>query len=228
MTVEDVVARFGSGLPEWSPIAVGVALLAGVVACAVCPCTVPVGLGVASVVGSAETQARKSGFAIALAFFVGIVLNLTMLGAFAGALGAILTESFGRLWTLAMAVLSFGAAIVAFRGPRLDVEKLEALRRPGLIGAFAYGFVFSLGTSAAPLLVLLAIAAGQASTLYGLLLALAFGIGRGLPFLMIGVFAGALMRLGRLSLWRRPIQLFSGCALVLVSLYYARAFASLL
>lgn len=229
MTLESFLQKFGETISNGTFLMVfGVAFLAGIFASAVCPCTLPVGLGMAGVVGASETQSRKSGFAIAVAFFAGIVVNLTVLGALAGRLGAILTESFGRYWALTMAFTSLVAAIIAFRGPRLDVEKLSSLRRPGLAGAFAYGFVFSLGTSAAPLLVLLAIAAGQASTTYGLLLSFAFGIGRGFPFLLVGVFAGALMRVARISLWRRAIQIVSGCALIVVSLYYVRAFVGLL
>lgn len=229
MTLESFLRIFGDTVQHGAFWAVlGIAFLGGIVASAVCPCTLPVGVGMAGVVGNAESQSRKSGFAIASAFFAGIVVNLTVLGALAGQLGSILTESFGRFWALAMAVISLGAAIIAFWGPRLNVEKLAALRRPGLAGAFGYGFIFSLGTSAAPLLLLLAIAAGQGSTLYGLLLSFAFGVGRGFPFLLVGLFAGALMRFARISLWRRVIQFVSGCALILVSLYYVRAFAGLL
>jgi len=229
MTLESFLRSFGDTVPHGAFWAVfGIAFLGGIVASAVCPCTMPVGLGMAGVVSSSETQSRRFGFAIAIAFFAGIVVNLTILGALAGRSGGILTESFGRYWALAMALVSLLAAVVAFRGPRLNFETLAALRKPGLAGAFAYGFIFSIGTSAAPLLVLLAIAAGQASAIYGLLLSFAFGLGRGFPFLLVGLFAGALMRVARISLWRRTIQFVSGCALILVSLYYLRTFASLL
>lgn len=228
MTLERFLHDFGSSLPAGSLWAVAVALLAGVVASAVCPCTLPMGLGMAGVVGASEQQARRSGFWIAASFFAGIVVNLTILGALAGRLGAVLTESFGRYWTLGMAVVSFVAAAVAFYGPRLDVDRLASLRRPGVAGAFGYGFIFSLGTSAAPLLLLLAVAAAQAQPLYGVVLAFAFGIGRGLPFLLVGVFAGAVMRLARMGMLRRVVQVLSGCALLFVGVYYARSFAALL
>lgn len=229
MTLESFLHGFGDAVQHGAfPAVLGIAFLGGIVASAVCPCTMPVGLGMAGVVGTSESHSRRSGLAIATAFFAGIVLNLTVLGALAGHLGGILTESFGRFWALTMAAISLMAAIIAFRGPRLDIDKLAALRRPGLAGAFGYGFLFSLGTSAAPLLVLLAIAAGQGSTLYGLLLSFAFGVGRGFPFLLVGLFSGALMRVARISLWRRAIQVVSGCALILVSLYYVRAFVGLL
>lgn len=228
MTLDAFLHSFGSGLPDGSLIALGVAMLAGIVASGVCPCTLPVGLGMASVVSASESQSRRTGFLIASAFFAGIVVNLTLLGALAGHLGAVLTESFGRYWTLAMALFSVVAAVVAFWGPRLRVEQLEALRRPGLIGAFSYGFIFSLGTSAAPLLLLLTVAAAQGRPEYGLVLAFAFGLGRGLPFLLIGVLAGAVIRVMRFTVARRVLQVTSGCTLLLVGTYYARSFIALL
>ena len=107
---------------------------------------------------------------IAAAFLAGIVLNLTILGALASRFGGILNESFGRYWTLAMVSLSLIAAILAFLGPRLKSDQLAALRKPGLAGAFFYGFIFSLGTPATPLLVLLTVGASYAGTSYGVVL----------------------------------------------------------
>lgn len=228
MTLDAFLHSFGAGLPDGSLIALGVAVLAGIVASSVCPCTLPVGLGMASVVSASESQSRRTGLLIAAAFFAGIVVNLTLLGALAGHLGAVLTESFGRYWTLAMVVFSVGAAIGAFWGPRLKVEQLEALRRPGLFGAFSYGFIFSLGTSAAPLLLLLTVAAAQGGPEYGVALAFSFGLGRGLPFLLIGVLAGAVMRVMRFTAGRRVLQVASGGALLMVGMYYAWSFIALL
>lgn len=224
MTLEVFLEQTRSGLAPGSFWLLGVATVGGVLASAVCPCTLPVGLGVAGAAGASETQSRRGGIMIAIAFFSGIVINLTILGALAAGLGGILTETFGRYWTLGMAALSLAAAIFAFWGPRLRPGQLAALRRPGITGAFVYGFIFSLGTSAAPLLVLLTVAAAQGGTPYGVLLSFAFGIGRGLPFLVVGLFAGVVMRLARMSAWRRTIQYASATALLFVSFYYVRAF----
>lgn len=228
MTLEEFLRRFASTLAVHSFWAWGVAVLAGVVSSAVCPCTLPVGLGIAGVAGASESESRRAGFKVAASFFAGIVVNLLIVGALAGRLSAILSETFGRYWALAMAVISLGAAVVAFTGPRLTVDRLGALRRPGLAGAFLYGFVFSIGTSVAPLLVLLTFTAGQRSVEGGLALAFAFGLGRGLPFLLVGVFAGAVMQFVRVASWRRTVEVLSGCALLFVSIYYARVFAALL
>lgn len=229
MTLDAFLRQFAPGLDQGlSLAALGVALLAGIVASAVCPCTLPVGLGLASAAGASEAQARKQGLKVAAAFFAGIVINLAMLGAFAGRLGALATESFGRYWALAMALLSLVAAAASFWGPRLKVSQLEALRRPGLAGAFGYGFVFSLGTSVAPLLLLMTVSAATAAPGYGFLLALPFGLGRGLPFLVTGLIASAVTDFTRLGQWRRAIQFVSGFALLFVSGYYAKTFLALL
>lgn len=229
MTLEEFLQNFGSSLPEGSIISLGVALLAGIVASGVCPCTLPVGLGIAGLVSSnADGRTSRNSFWIAVAFFAGIVVNLTILGALGGRLGLILTESFGRYWALGMALISLIAAIVAFYGPRMKINKLAALRKPGIGGTFIYGFIFSLGTSAAPLLLLFTIAAATASPFYGLALAFAFGLGRGLPFLIVGFFAGAISRFAQLTWLRKSIQVVSGLALLFVSFYYAEAFINLL
>jgi cytochrome c-type biogenesis protein len=229
MTLEGFLEAFAPGFSEGLLLPMGLALLAGVVASGVCPCTLPVGLGMAGIVSSnAQGPAGRRGFLIAAAFFSGIVVNLALLGALAGRLGAILTERFGLYWALGMAIISLFAAILAFYGPRLREDQLVSLRKPGMGGAFAYGFIFSLGTSAAPLLLLLSVAAAQASPLHGLLLALSFGLGRGFPFLIVGIFAGALARFARLTWLRRSIQILSGSALLFVGYYYARIFVDLL
>ncbi len=177
---------------------------------------------------TSENQGRRSGFFIAAAFFAGIVINLALLGALSGRMGAILGESFGRYWALTMAVGSLIAAQLAFSGRRLDVEKLSTMRRSSVLGAFAYGFVFSLGTSAAPLLLVLTVAAAHRTLAYGVLLSVAFGIGRGLPFLLVGLFADTLARFARMQRWRRVIQILSGTALLFVSGYYGWVFKSLM
>lgn len=225
MTLDQFLKTALDGMPAGSWMVFAVALAGGVVASAVCPCTLPVGLGVASVAGSREQQAKHSGFAIAVAFFLGIVLNLALLGAIAGRLGAIMTLSFGRYWALAMSIMSLLAAAIAVLGPRLTTERLSSLRSPTLLGTVVYGFLFSFGTSAAPLLLLLALAAAAANPIEGLAIALAFGIGRGLPFLIIAASAGAIIRLtnfgARGGLYLRYV---SAALLVFVSAYYAHTF----
>lgn len=228
MTLDEFLRQFASALDQGPLLALGVSFLAGIVASAVCPCTLPVGLGVASVAGASEAEGRRQGLKVAAAFFAGIVLNLTLLGALTGRLGALATESFGRASALAMAVFSLLAAVVAFWEPRLKVSQLEALRRPGLAGALGYGFVFSLGTSVAPLLLLLTVSTAHGRPADGFLLSFTFGLGRVLPFLFVGLMAGAATSVAHLARWRGAIQIGSGCVLLAISAYYTNTFVALL
>ncbi len=86
-----------------------------------------------------------------------------------------------------------------------------------------YGLVFSVGTSAAPLLLLLTVSAAVADAFAGVVLAFIFGLGRGAPFLAAGLAGSAVARLLRASV-SRPLQLVSAAALLFVSGYYAHVY----
>lgn len=223
--LENFLNEFVTTFREGSVFSLGLALLAGVISSGVCPCTLPVGLGFAGYVGSASVREAKTGFSTTVSFFLGIVFCLAVLGGTASYLGTFLTETFGKYWALVMGLISLAAAGIAFYGPRLRVRQLESLRAPGIGGSFVYGLVFSLGTAAAPLILLLTVAAGEGSVIYGLILATLFGIGRGLPFLVVGLFTSSISKLARLSWLQKSIQVISGVALLYLSFYFFRLFS---
>ncbi len=227
MNLEKFIEQFSHSLSGGSFISLMIAALAGIISTGVCPCTLPVGLGIAGLVSSNTESKSNRGFMIALAFFCGIVICLALLGALAGRLGILVTDIFGQYWALSMASIYLIAATVAFYGPRLNVTKLAAIRSPGVGGSFVYGLIFSLGTSAAPLLLLLSVAAAKANPFLGFMLALFFGIGRGMPFLIVSIFAGAITKFAQLSWLRKSIQMVSGVALLFVSYYYIKVFIDL-
>jgi cytochrome c-type biogenesis protein len=110
----------------------------------------------------------------------------------------------------------------------MKIDRLTTWRRPGVLGTFGYGLVFSIGTSVAPLLLLLTITAAQGKAQHGVLLAFVFGLGRGLPFLFAGMAGSAIVGWTRLGLWSRSIQLVSGAALLILGVYYTNVFVALL
>ena len=228
MTLEQFLQPLSAGLSHSSLATVAITFVGGIVASAVCPCTVPMGLGVVGLAGASQVRARYGGLQVSTAFFAGIVISLTALGDAAGRLGALATESFGRNWALGMAILSLLAAALALWWPRMPTERLVGWRRPGVVGSFGYGVVFSLGTSVAPFLLLLTIAAAEGRPEIGLMLAFIFGLGRGLPFLLAGMAGSILTGFTRLGLWSRTVQFVSAAALLAVSVYYANVFVELL
>ena len=227
MTLEQFLQPLSAGLAHSPVAALGITFVGGIMASAVCPCTLPMGVGVAGLAGASQVRARYGGLQVSTAFFAGIVLSLTALGGLAGRLGALATESFGRDWALGMAMLSLLAAALAWWWPQMPIERLVAWQRPGVIGSLAYGVVFSLGTSVAPFLLLLTIAAVVGRPQQAILLAFIFGLGRGLPFLLAGMVGSAATGLTRLGLAGRVVQIVSSIALLIVSVYYAHVFVVL-
>ncbi len=227
MIVEEFLRANADLLFRGSGLVLGVALVAGLLSSAICPFTLPVGLGVAGVVGTAESRVRGSGFPIAMDFFAGLVLSLTALGAVAGLLGLVATQAVGQWWMLIMAGLAFFAALVVLSGPSLRLPDVTALRRPGVLGAFLYGLVFSLGTPAVSLLLVLTVAAAEHRPAYGALLALGYGVGRGLPFLLLGLCSGVATRLRCRPSWARAIRVTTGSLLLVITGYYLWIFIKL-
>jgi len=177
--------------------------------------------------GAAADKRQRRGVLISIAFFLGVVLSLFVLGVAAAYLGRLLAR-----WSVAFAIgtatLSLAAGLAAIFGPLLRqyVSDPEITQRGGVVGAFIYGLCFSVATvttSAGPLLLLLTVAAAIGRPAYGAVLSLSYGIGRGLPFLLLGLFAGSVSAwLARLKRARRIAEVMSGIALVGLALYFAR------
>jgi cytochrome c-type biogenesis protein len=81
--------------------------------------------------------------------------------------------------------------------------------------------VATITTSAGPLILLLTIAAAMGRPAYGAALSIAYSVGRGLPFLALGLFAGRLSSwIERIEPARRVIEVISGIALLGLSIYF--------
>lgn len=176
-------------------------------------------------VDDAPSGRRSRAVALSLNFFAGLVLGLLVLGVAASIVGRLLAG-----WKVGFAVgaalLSFLIGIAALLGPQLRrrIPDPAVRRRTGAVGAFVYGALYSvatLTTSAGPLLLLLTITAAIGRPAYAAALSVSYGVGRGLPFLVLGLFAGRFSRwVGRIERARRPVEVASGIALLGVGWYF--------
>lgn len=170
---------------------------------------------------------RHSAKLIAISFFAGVTTGLLMLGTAAAFFGRLLVR-WSANFAIATAAVSILAGLVALFGPfvRRLVPNPEIKKRGGVGGAFIYGLLFTVATittSAGPLMLLLTIAAAVGKPVYGAALSLAYGVGRGLPFLLVGLFAGRIADwLARLERGRRIAEIVSGVALIAVGIYFVR------
>lgn len=177
--------------------------------------------------GSGRVSRNRDGLALSLAFFAGLTLTLTVLGGVASVIGRVLIQWKGA-FALGAAALTFAAGFAALFGPALRrrVPSPEIRQRGGIVGSFLYGALFSVATittSAAPLFLLLTAAAALGRPWYGAALSLAYGVGRGLPFLAVGAFAQRVKDwLGSSGRARRMVEVTSGVALLGLSFYFVR------
>lgn len=174
---------------------------------------------------AAEDGRRSSNAGLAIAFFAGLVLTLGVVGIIAALIGRLLTR-WSPAFALGAATLTFVAGLVTLFAPavRRREPDPQVRQRRGIAGALVYGVLYSVATittSAGPLVLLLTVAAAMGRPAYGAAISLAYGVGRGLPFLMLGLFAGRLSSwIERIEPARRAIEIVSGMALIALSAYF--------
>ena len=133
MTLEDFLTRFGSSLTGESLIALGVAVLAGVTASAVCPCTLPMGLGI----GVRLAVPRAAEWLRPRVARVGMVMLICVALVIVVMIAPAVVQSGFRL-ALASALITVCALAIghALGGPdretRVTVAVGSAARNPGL------------------------------------------------------------------------------------------------
>lgn len=196
---------------------------------ALSPCVYPLIPITLSVMGARRYPSKIHGFIVALSYTLGMALVYSLLGIIFASIGLIsgslmqhpLALLIFALIFLIMALSTLGLFRIALP-PQLS-KKLSHLGGQGIKGAFLMGLV--AGLLAAPctgpvLGVILTIIAEQKDILWGLALMLAFSLGLGAPFLILGTFSSMLARLPKSGGWMDKIKLILGALMMGVSLYY--------
>lgn len=174
-----------------------------------------------------ERLRRRHAAVLSLTFFIGVILSIMSLGIAAAYLGRVLTR-----WSTAFAIVAgvtsliAGIAVLAAPWIRRHVRNPGIEKRGGVLGAFVYGLSYTIATAttgAGPLLLVLIVVAAIGRPTYGAVLSLFYGIGRGLPFLLMGLFAGGIGAwLARFDRARRTVELLSGVTLISMAVYFLR------
>jgi cytochrome c-type biogenesis protein len=184
-------------------VAAGISLAAGAVSFA-SPCVLPQVPGYLGLVSGlsgadiAEGGARARGAAVAGAglFVLGFAVFFTLIGGAFGVLGAALVaqrQLLGRIGGVLVAALGL-FLLGVWRPRRLEREHraVGLVRRGGLLAAFPLGVVFGagwtpcIGPTLAAILTLTTIGE-DASPARGAVLAFAYAVGLGVPFLAVAV-----------------------------------------
>jgi cytochrome c-type biogenesis protein len=216
-----------SVLQSASPLAFALVFLGGIVT-SIGPCNVAMIPLVIGFVGGSGQVGRGRSFALSLTFAVGLAITFMMLGVIASLVGGLIGGT-SRVWyyvVAAVCVLIGLSMLGVFHLP--DVPAIgrlrERIRLRGVPGALALGLVSGLVASqcATPVLaaILTYVMSKEGALVYGAALLFVYSLGRGVPIVLAGTFAGALRELRSLGRWSPVIERVSGVIVIGVGLYF--------
>lgn len=162
-------------------------------------------------------------------FVLGMILTHAVLGLIARLGGAWVQNLVGRQWGLVLGPLLILLGIVWAGWVRLPIPQIPIRARRAATGWGAFGLGGSFSVAVCPactpaLVVLLGVAAGVGSAFFGVLLLLAFAIGRAIPVILGAWAIGWLEGLKGLSRSQRAFDILGGIVLILSGLYMLNAY----
>ncbi len=209
MNVEALAAQIGAG-GAWGPVAFGIAFIGGLVA-GLGPCVLPMLPAVFGYVTGtvAESEVRNPvtrGLALSAVFVLGMSTVFAIIGAIAGILGRALVLGDWAYYGAALICVVIGLQMLGVISLPIDrLNSLLPMKRPerrGFVGALLFGMLFGLVASPCSTPILAAIAAIAATTgsaAKGAALLFVYGLGKGVPLLLLGVASGSLSLMKSLS-----------------------------
>ena len=192
------------------------------------PCLVAIIPLIIGYVGGSRNLPRRRAFGISLVFAVGMAVTFMLLGVFASLLGGLIGGGL-RLWYYLVAGVCFiiglqMLGVFQIPTPSWFGRLSEKVTTKGLLGAFLLGLVSGLVASqcGTPVLavILTYVMAQKAGLLYGAVLLFIYALGRGVPVVLAGTFAGFLKDLRSIGKWSGVIEKASGVLLIIIGVYF--------
>jgi cytochrome c-type biogenesis protein len=205
-----------------------IALAAGLVSF-LSPCVLPLVPGYLAYVGAnadssaTDKPARRRLIIGSLLFVAGFTAVLVALMAAAGTIGIWLIE-----WEpiitriMGVVVILMGVVFIGFFGRMQMTRKLRVKPRVGLLGAPLLGVVFAIGWTPClgpTLATIMSLSLQQGSVSRSVVLALAYSLGLGIPFVLAAIGFGWMTR--TMTFFKRHIRvvnLIGGALLILIGL----------
>lgn len=206
------------------PAILGIFFVLGL-ALSLLPCSLPMIPILSSIIlGEGAALTRRRGFALSLAYVLGMAIVYTIFGVAAALAGQSLGATLQNPWILG----GFGALLMVFALSQMGCYEVQlpaawqdrvsgvARRLPGgkLLAVFLMGAVSALIVGAcmtAPLFGVLAFIARTGDVLIGAVSLFVMALGIGVPLLIVGIGAGAL--LPRAGVWMESVKRAFGVVL---------------
>jgi thiol:disulfide interchange protein DsbD len=195
------------------------------------PCVYPLIPITVGFFAAQNEQSRARTWLLALVYVLGMSVTYSALGVLAALSGQLFGAALQSPWVVGLIVV----VLLALASSMFGLWELRvpawATRvsggRSGLGGALVMGLV--VGLVAAPcigpfVLGLLTYVGQRQSVALGLALFFVLSLGLGLPYLLLGVFTGALERLPNSGAWMLGVRQLFGVLLVALAGYFARPF----
>lgn len=214
--------------------AFGIAFIGGLVA-AFGPCVFPMlpavfgyvtGMVVRRPGGETPGSMMRRALGLSALFVLGMSTVFAAIGAFAGFAGRALI--FGAAAYYVVAAVCVAIALQMFGVLNLPLDRGNALlpmrhpKRGGLVGALIFGMLFGLVASpcSTPILAAIAtIAAGTGSAVTGAALLFVYGLGRGMPLLILGITSGSLALMRKISKLTPVLTKLGGVGMLAAAAY---------
>lgn len=191
----------------------------------------PVALASIPVSMAYVTKAQETRRAVLFGsmFVLGMILTHATLGFAAGLGGSWMQQWIGRQWGLVLGplLIVMGLAWPGWIKLPMPQISIRAKRAANTWGALALGASFSVAVCPGctpALVIVLGVAAGVGSPLFGVLLLLAFAVGRAIPVILGATAMGWLESLKGLRRSQRAFEITGGVVLILAGLYMLNAY----
>lgn len=231
------IEALAAGLANGSPLgiaAAGIAFLGGMVA-GFGPCVLPMMPAVFGYVtgrvGEADGDAPPRamlvrGLGLSAVFVLGMSLVFASIGAAAGLLGRAIMAGAWAYYVAAAVCVVIGMQMLGVLNLPVDrLNRFLPTRRPGrggFLGALLFGMLFGLMASpcSTPILVAIAtLAASSRSAASGAVLLFIYGLGKGVPLLLLGLASGSLPLMRSVSRMTPALTKIGGVTLIGAAAY---------
>ena len=204
----------------------------GMISVVTCGCNFAVIGAVAGYSGASSTDGKtKTVLVRGLAFLVGGIVSMALIGALFGYAGQWISASFGNWWKVAAGLVAiffglYSMELLPFKVPGISIRSAgtrQTVFSAILFGLAVGGLSSALNSCCNPLFpVILAASFVKGSAAWGLMMLTSFALGYGLPLaaMMVGLSLGVGKLSKTLSSVGTVVKYAGGIALVLLGFYF--------